>query len=162
MKTNHFILAFVIFSFLSSLVLADRPLDRVEILNIFEQLTNQPKKTWIPAGTIEATLEEYRAPETTDINEINDKIKEKITAYQNKTDKMHWAARKRLYDLIRRCVCECLTTEPEVIGTVTTHRLKPPLMDAYRAAYAAMITSSASRQSKSGGSGSKRKKKRGQ
>ncbi len=42
----------------SGAVLADRPLERAEILQIFESLTSQPKKTWIPSGTILARHEE--------------------------------------------------------------------------------------------------------
>lgn len=67
--------------------LADRPLNRAEILQIFQQLTSQPKKTWIPAGTIRAIHEEYKAPKITDINEINRRIKEEVAAYQNNTNK---------------------------------------------------------------------------
>jgi len=87
MKTNHFILAIVILLLTGSLAFADRPLDRAEILQIFEKLTSQPRKTWMPAGTIRATHEEYKAPEITDFNEINNRIKEKIAEYQSKSDK---------------------------------------------------------------------------
>jgi len=87
MKTNYLILAIVIILLTNCLALAERSLDRAEILQIFEQLTSQPRKTWIPAGTIKATHEEYRAPGTTDIDEINSRIKEKIAEYQSKSDK---------------------------------------------------------------------------
>jgi hypothetical protein len=39
---------------------ADRLLDRAEILQIFEILTRQPRKTWISGGTIEAKHHEYK------------------------------------------------------------------------------------------------------
>jgi hypothetical protein len=71
----------------SCVALADRPLDRAEILQIFQQLTSQPKRTWMPAGTIRATHEEYRAPKTTDPNEINRQTKEKIDEYQQNSNK---------------------------------------------------------------------------
>ena len=87
MKTKHLALASVLLLSVSCVAFADRPLDRAEILQIFEQLTNQPRKTWIPAGTIEAKHEEYRASETTDINEINNRIKEKIAEYQSNPNK---------------------------------------------------------------------------
>jgi hypothetical protein len=87
MKTKHFTLMSVLLLLFSSVTFADRPLNRAEILQIFQQLTSQPKKTWIPAGTIKATHEEYRSPKTTDINEINGQIKEKIAEYQNNQNK---------------------------------------------------------------------------
>ena len=87
MKTKHAALAIVFSLFVNCVVFADRPLDRTEILQIFQTLTNQSRKTWIPAGTIEATREEYMAPKTTDPNEINNKIKEKIQEYQANPNK---------------------------------------------------------------------------
>ncbi|MDD5459239.1 MAG: cysteine peptidase family C39 domain-containing protein [Phycisphaerae bacterium] len=67
--------------------LADRALEQAEILSIFQQLTQQPRDTWIPAGTIEAKHHEYRAAKTTDPDEINSKISEEVSAYQNNADK---------------------------------------------------------------------------
>ena len=64
-----------------STALANRELERAEILQIFEILTSQPKKTWISSGTIEAMHEEYRAPRTTDTNEIDRRIAEEVQAY---------------------------------------------------------------------------------
>jgi hypothetical protein len=87
MNKKCFALAIVFSLFVSCIALADRTLDRTEILQIFEKLTSQPRKTWISAGVIEATHEEYRAPQTTNPNEINDRIKEKTQEYQNKPDK---------------------------------------------------------------------------
>ena len=54
MKTKNILLAVVFLLSVSCAAFADRELDRAEILEIFQQLTSQPKKTWIPAGTIEA------------------------------------------------------------------------------------------------------------
>lgn len=87
MNTKHFVVSTLIVFSIGSVGLADRPLDRAEILQIFEKLTSQPRKTWIPAGTIEATHEEYRAPKTTDVSEINQQIKDKIQEYQDKPNK---------------------------------------------------------------------------
>ena len=87
MKTKHFALAAILLSFASSNVLADRSLDRAEILQIFQKLTSQPRKTWISAGTIEAEHTEYRAPRTTDVNEINSIILERIQQYQDNPNK---------------------------------------------------------------------------
>ena len=87
MKTKHFLLTIILLLSVSCVAFADRQLERAEILQIFEKLTVQPRKTWIPAGTIEATHEEYRAPKTTDLNEINNRINEKIQEYQSNTNK---------------------------------------------------------------------------
>jgi hypothetical protein len=40
---------------------ADRQLDRTEIVQIFQTLTNQPRRTWIPGGVIQAQHFQYRA-----------------------------------------------------------------------------------------------------
>lgn len=61
---------------------ADQPLTRAEILEIFQILTNKPQKTWIPAGTIEATRQEYGAPQTTDENEISAQITRALQEYR--------------------------------------------------------------------------------
>jgi len=87
MKAKYFTVVGVFLLWASCIAFADRQLERAEILQIFEQLTNQPRKTWIPIGTIEATHEEYRAPEITDLNEINNRIKEKIAEYQSNPDR---------------------------------------------------------------------------
>ncbi|MHC4602780.1 MAG: OmpH/Skp family outer membrane protein, partial [Planctomycetota bacterium] len=87
MKAKHILLAVALLLPISRAAFADRELDRAEILQIFERLTSQPRKAWIPAGTIEATREEYRAPIKTDVNEINSQIREKIQAYQSNLDK---------------------------------------------------------------------------
>ena len=87
MKTKHFLLTIVLSLSVSCVAFADRQLDRTEILQIFEKLTSQPRKTWIPAGTIEATHEEYRAPETTNLNEINNQINKEIQDYQSNPNK---------------------------------------------------------------------------
>jgi len=87
MKTRHFTLVSVLLLSISCVAFADRTLERAEILQIFQQLTNQPKKTWIPAGAIKATHEEYRAPKITDTNAINSRTKEEIAEYQNNPNK---------------------------------------------------------------------------
>ncbi len=76
MKTKHFVLA--IFSLLSigCIALGDRQLERSEILEIFEKLTEQPRKTWISTGTIEAMHDEYRAAKRTGADQSNEGIQE--------------------------------------------------------------------------------------
>ncbi len=71
----------------SPIAFADRSLERTELLQIFQQLTAQPHRTWIPAGTIEATHEEYSAAAVTDENEINRQITSEIQRYRNDTNK---------------------------------------------------------------------------
>jgi hypothetical protein len=87
MNTKRFVVGILIVCSLSCVALADRPLDRAEILQIFEKLTSQPRKTWIPAGTIEATHKEYSAPKIQDTYEIDRQIKEKVREYQDNQDK---------------------------------------------------------------------------
>jgi len=87
MKTKHFVLTIVLSLSVSCVAFADRQLDRAEILQIFEKLTSQPRKTWIPAGTIEARHEEYRVPTTTNLNEINNQINKEIQEYQSNPNK---------------------------------------------------------------------------
>jgi hypothetical protein len=66
---------------------ADRPLERSEILDLFENLTAQPRTTWISSGTIQAVHTEYGAPKSTDEQEIADVINEESQAYRDKPDK---------------------------------------------------------------------------
>jgi hypothetical protein len=87
MKTKYFVSALVLLLSINLAAFADRQLDRAETLQIFQQLTSQPKKTWIPAGSIEATHEEYRAPKTTDSIEVNNQVSQKIAEYQNNPNK---------------------------------------------------------------------------
>jgi len=87
MNLKCFVSAIVFLSSVSSVVSADRQLDKAEILQIFERLTSQPRKTWLPAGTIEATHEEYRAPKVTDPNEIENQIKKQVQEYQSNPNK---------------------------------------------------------------------------
>jgi len=87
MKARAVVLAACLFCLCEGLALADRELSRAEVLQIFEQLTSQPRRTWIPAGTINATHEEYRAPKVTGPNEIEARIREKVRQYQNDPNK---------------------------------------------------------------------------
>jgi hypothetical protein len=88
MSTKHFLTAILLSLSIGCIAFADRPLDRGEILQIFEKLTSQPRKTWISAGTIEAEHEEYNAPKTTDTAEINSQITKQIREYQNNRNKL--------------------------------------------------------------------------
>lgn len=61
MKTKNILLALVICLSARSIAIADRQIDKAEVLQILQQLTNEPKKTWIPAGVMQARREEYRS-----------------------------------------------------------------------------------------------------
>ncbi len=87
MNTRIFSEIIVIVLLGSGIAVADRPLERAELLQIFEQLTAQPRKTWIAAGTIEASHQEYAASAVTDGNEINRQIAAEIQRYQNEPNK---------------------------------------------------------------------------
>jgi len=88
MKARSILSAVIFLAAAVGTATADRQLDSAEISQILQQLTSQPKKTWIPAGVIEAQHQEYRAPKTSDVNEINIKIKQKIIAYMGNTNKV--------------------------------------------------------------------------
>jgi len=87
MKAKHLVLAVVSLLLLNGISLADRQLDRSEILKILEKVTSQPRKAWIPAGTIEATHEEHKEPETTDPGEIGEQISQAVQEYTNNPNK---------------------------------------------------------------------------
>ena len=63
MKIRRFLLVVILLFIAQGFAFADRQLDKAEILQVFKTLTDQPRKTWIPAGTIEATHLEYKASE---------------------------------------------------------------------------------------------------
>jgi len=52
MKNTHatFVLAAALCLSLVAMASAQRTLERAEILDIFQELTDQPRRTWIPAG----------------------------------------------------------------------------------------------------------------
>jgi len=87
MNSRVFLSIIILVLFLSGITFADRSLNRAEILQIFEQLTTHPRKTWIPNGTIEATHQEYKAATVTDPNEINRQIATEIQQYQKEQNK---------------------------------------------------------------------------
>jgi len=87
MKTKPYLLMILCLFSISGITFGDRQLERDEILQILQELTSRPRKTWIPAGTIEAVHEEYRAPKITDPGEISNRIKQAVQEYQNRPDK---------------------------------------------------------------------------
>ncbi len=87
MKAKHLTITVISLLLMGSSALADRQLQRSEILEIFERVTSQPTRAWIPAGTIRAAHEEYRAPETTSSSAINGQIQQEIQEHQNNPGK---------------------------------------------------------------------------
>jgi hypothetical protein len=61
MKIRNFVLTAILLLAAQGFVLADRQLERAEILQVFQTLTDQPRDTWIPAGIIEATHQEFNS-----------------------------------------------------------------------------------------------------
>ena len=60
MRIRVFVLAVILLFIAGDFAFADRQLDKAQIQQIFQTLTDQPRKTWIPAGTIEAKHLEYK------------------------------------------------------------------------------------------------------
>jgi hypothetical protein len=87
MKTKDSVLQVLLLLSLCGAAFADRPLERTEVLQIFQKLTNQPRKTWIPAGTIEATHEEYKAPKEMNANIVDGQINKEIQQYLSDANK---------------------------------------------------------------------------
>jgi len=121
MKTKHFVLAIILLLTVGCVAFADRQLDRAEILQIFEKQTSQPGKTWMLTGVIEATHEEYRAPKTTDLTEVNNQINKEIQEYQSNPDKRELteSLQKMRLDAIPFNVRYRLSNEYTMSSTVT-------------------------------------------
>ncbi|MHC4693577.1 MAG: cysteine peptidase family C39 domain-containing protein [Planctomycetota bacterium] len=60
MKIKTFVLIAILLFIAKDSAFAGEQLNRTEILQIFKTLTDQPKRTWIPSGTITATHYEYK------------------------------------------------------------------------------------------------------
>jgi len=121
MNTKRIISAVLLLLFAGCSAFADRPLERAEILQIFQDLTSQPRKAWIPAGAIKATHEEYKAPKTTNPAEISSQIKQAIEEYQNNPNKREITQnlQKMTLDAIPFNVRYKLSNEYTMTSTVT-------------------------------------------
>ncbi len=87
MKMRIIVLQMWFLSLFCGIASADRTLERAEILQILSRLTNQPQKTWITAGTIQAIHEDYKAPKVIDANIVESAIRAKIQGYSNNPDR---------------------------------------------------------------------------
>ncbi len=87
MERKNILISFLLTMLCATLCLADRQLNRSEILRLFQQLTNEPRNTWIPAGAIEASHEEYRAAKVADESQIRTMISKRVAEYRASSDK---------------------------------------------------------------------------
>jgi len=121
MKAAQNLLAIACSLSVSCVAFADRQLERTEILHILQTLTEQPRTTWISAGAIRATHQEYRAPLTTDQDQITSQIKESIQQYQDSSHKRELTEhlQKMRLDAIPFNVRYKLSNEYTMTSTVT-------------------------------------------
>jgi len=88
MKARFFLPVVVLSLSLSAIASGQRTLQPDEILQVFNKLTSQPRNTWIPAGTIEATHREQREPKITDSTVLRDEIDKRVKEYKDKPNKI--------------------------------------------------------------------------
>lgn len=82
MKTATILWTVSVFLSLSSAAFSQTTLDKAKTESILKQLTSQPRKTWISAGTIQGTHYERRDPEITDSATIEEKTAEAVSEYE--------------------------------------------------------------------------------
>ncbi|MBN1509779.1 MAG: hypothetical protein JW955_23230 [Sedimentisphaerales bacterium] len=73
--------------FLTVAASGQRTLTSDEIRQVFQKVTSEPRRTWLPAGTIEATHQEYVAAKTADSAQISQEIDRQLQEYQSSSDK---------------------------------------------------------------------------
>ncbi|MBN1764517.1 MAG: hypothetical protein JW860_04605 [Sedimentisphaerales bacterium] len=78
------------------ITLAQRVLEPDEIHSILKTITSHPRRTWIPAGTITAKHDEYKAPLTTDPDVIDAQIHLEQQNYLNQADSPEKADKLRV------------------------------------------------------------------
>jgi len=88
MKVRFFYPVFVLLLSLTTVASGQETLKSDDILQIVKKLTGQSRKTWIPAGTIEATHREHREPKTIDDAVIRDEIDKQVKAYESNASKV--------------------------------------------------------------------------
>ncbi len=66
--------------------------EKTDAQDILKQLTNQPRQTWIKAGTIEGNHYRERTPITTDMAKIQAKIEKAVLKYDQNTNKREQTA----------------------------------------------------------------------
>lgn len=91
MKAKTLVALVIASPFLTIEASGQRALQPAETRQIFQQLTSQPRRTWLPAGTIEAVCQAYQAPKTTDSAEIDGEIDRQLKEYQSNPNKRELA-----------------------------------------------------------------------
>jgi len=87
MKLKYLAVVTALILCLATVASAQRALEKTEALEILEGLAGRGVTTWLPAGTIKATHQEYRAAKTTDQAKVNAAIEQEVQEYQSTTDK---------------------------------------------------------------------------
>jgi hypothetical protein len=121
MKTVNILLTIIAFVCLSPVAWGQRTLSSAEVQQIWQQVTSRPRKTWIPAGTIVATHQEYGAAKTTDATTIQNEINKAVLGYQNSANKREKTAQlqKMALDAIPFNVRYTLANEYAMSSRVT-------------------------------------------
>ncbi len=91
MRTTCSVAAALLILAAATLIQGQTSLTDDAALEILAKLTSQSRTTWIPAGTIEAGHEKYRAPRTTDQAQIAQAIDQELQDYQGRADKIERA-----------------------------------------------------------------------
>jgi len=88
MKSAYVTLVTALMLCITTIAHGQRTLERAEVLEILEKLTSQRPTTWVPAGTIEARHQEYRAAKTTNVAEIEAVVQQEVQEYQDQTGRI--------------------------------------------------------------------------
>lgn len=79
---NSKITTLILILTITSPLLADRVLERSEIVGILEHLTSNSRRTWIPEGTIEASLQSFSS--------INNRTTESTETVRYDGNQFYW------------------------------------------------------------------------
>lgn len=88
MRTHTVTIAILVIICTVGVASAQRTLEKSEALDILDKLASQRPTTWLPAGTIQARHERYRAARVTNAAEIDAAIQSNIQAYEAQADKI--------------------------------------------------------------------------
>jgi hypothetical protein len=121
MKTVNLLVATVASLCLSVVASGQQALSSTEIQQIVQQVTSQPRKTWITAGTIVATHQEHGAAKTTNETSIGAEISKAVQEYLNSASKVEKTdeLQKMKLDAIPFNVRYRLSNEHAMNSTVT-------------------------------------------
>jgi Peptidase C39 family len=86
MKSAYVTIVAIVTLCAATIASGQRTLEKTEALEIIEKLTSQRPTTWLPAGTIEAKHQKFRAARVTDSAQVNAAIQQEVQAYQTSAD----------------------------------------------------------------------------